>query len=148
MHIEALSNYRLAYIRRVGPYGSTNIQAMETLKNWAKEKNLLTSSAVIFGIAQDNPETTPPEDCRYDVCIVISKDYPLNNSLEEGKLAGGTYAIFKVEHTAEAIQKAWAAIFPSIKNSGYKMDNKPILERYNVQMVEAGYCELCVPVFS
>jgi DNA gyrase inhibitor len=61
-------------VRQVGPYCPGSIQAMEKLKKWAKEKNLLTESAIMLGIPQDNPEMTLPESCLYDACIVISND--------------------------------------------------------------------------
>ncbi|MFJ7952680.1 GyrI-like domain-containing protein [Lysinibacillus sp. NPDC096418] len=144
--VEILPKYRIAYVRQVGPYGPANIQVMEKLKQWATEEDLFTKSAIIFGIPQDHPETTLPENCRYDACIVISNDYQLEDSICEGELAGGEYVICKVKHTAEDIKKAWAEIFPMLQNSGYQIDNKPIIERYTIDMVENHYCELCVPI--
>lgn len=145
MKVETLPKYRIAYVRQVGPYGPANMQAMEKLKKWAEEKDLI-KSAIILGIPQDNPETTLPENCRYDACIVISKDYQIDNSICEGELSSGKYVIFKVKHTAEDIQKAWTEIFPALHNSGYQIDNKPILERYTSEMINSHYCEICVPV--
>lgn len=144
--IETLPSVRIAYVRQVGPYGSDNNQGMQRLKEWAKEENLLTESAVLFGISQDNPETTPPEQCRYDACIVIPQDYQMNNIISESELASGDYAIFKLKHTAEDIQKAWKQIFPAIRSGGYHMDNKPMIERYKGHMILDDYCEICVPV--
>ncbi|MGG2066827.1 AraC family transcriptional regulator [Bacillus sp. S14(2024)] len=145
MKIETLPKYRIAYVRQVGPYGPANIQAMEKLKKWAEEKNLV-KSAIILGIPQDNPETTPPENCRYDACIVIPKDYQMDDSICESELSGGKYVICRVKHTAEDIQKAWAEIFPALHSHGYQIDNKPILERYTAEMINNHYCEICVPV--
>ncbi|WP_075980125.1 AraC family transcriptional regulator [Bacillus massilinigeriensis] len=143
--VETLPNYRIAYVRGVGPYGPANIKVMEKLKKWAKEKNLFKSS-VIFAIPQDNPETTLPENCRYDACIVISKDYQIDDSICESELSGGKYLIHQIKHTAEDIQKAYADIFQALQSTGYQIDNKPILERYTNDMVNNGYCEICVPV--
>jgi len=146
MKVEALPTYRIAYVRQVGPYGPANVQAMEKLKNWARENHLLSESAILFGIPQDNPEVTLPENCRYDACIVISKDFQTDDSICESELSGGEYAICMVKHTADDIQKAWTEIFPALQNGGYRMDNKPILERYTGEMLNAGYCEICVPI--
>ncbi|MEK3913117.1 GyrI-like domain-containing protein [Paenibacillus sp. FSL H7-0331] len=144
--IESLPNYRIAYVRQIGPYGFANIQAMDKLKKWAGEKKLLTESAILLGIPQDNPQTTLPENCRYDACIVIVKDYQIDDSINEGELSGGEYVICKVKHTAEDIQKAWNEIFPALHNRGYQIDNKPILEKYTGEMVNQDFCEICVPV--
>jgi DNA gyrase inhibitor GyrI len=145
--VETLPNYRIAYIRRVGPYGNGNFEVMGKLKKWAKERNLL-KSAILFAIPQDNPETTLPENCRFDACIVISKDYQMDDSIYEGELSGGKYLIYEVKHTAEDIQKAYADIFPSLQSNGYQIDNKPILEKYTGDMINNPYCEICVPIKS
>ncbi|MBO1001268.1 AraC family transcriptional regulator [Pseudogracilibacillus auburnensis] len=143
--VETLPNYRIAYMRKIGPYGSTNAQAMEQIKNWAKGKNFMESS-IILGIPQDNPETTPPEKCRYDACVVIPDDYQVDHSICEGKLSGGKYVVFKIKHTVEAIQEAWEKIFPTLYANGYQIDDKPILERYADDMINDHYCEICVPI--
>ncbi|WP_273127113.1 AraC family transcriptional regulator [Bacillus weihaiensis] len=145
--VEILPNYRIAYVRRIGPYNNANFEVMEKLKKWAKERNLL-KSAILFAIPQDNPETTLPENCRFDACIVISKDYKMDDSIYVGELSGGKYLIYEVKHTAEDIQKAYADIFPSIQSNGYQIDNKPILEKYTGDMINNPYCEICVPIKS
>lgn len=144
--IENLPNYRIAYVRQVGPYGPHNSQTMENLKNWAKDNNLLHEKAIILGIAQDPPDTTPPEKCRYDACLVISNDYEIDEAVSEGELSGGKYAIHKVKHTAEDIQQAWDGIFTELRNNDYQIDDKPIFERYSGELINQDYCEICVPV--
>lgn len=143
---ETFPNYRIAYVRQIGPYGPANVQAMEQLKKWAMEKKLLTRSAILFGIPQDHPQTTPPEQCRYDACIVLTEDEQIDDSVFESELLGGDYVIFTIKHTAEDIQRAWADIFPALHNMGFHMDNKPILEKYTGDLVGNDYCEICVPV--
>ena len=143
--VETLPNYRIAYMRRVGQYGPANIEVMEQLKKWAKEQNLL-ESAILFAIPQDNPETTLPDNCRFDACIVIPNDYQVDDSVFEGEISGGKYLIYEVKHTAEDIQKAYSDIFPSLQSNGYQMDNKPIMEKYIGDMISNPYCEICVPV--
>lgn len=112
---------------------------------WAKKKDLL-NSAILLAIPQDNPKTTLPENCRFDACIVISKDYQLNDPVCESELSGGKYLTFEVKHTAEDIQKAYTDIFPTLERNGYQVDHKPIFERYTGDMINNPYCEICVPV--
>lgn len=147
MIIENLRSYRIAYVRQVGPYGPANAQAMNTLKQWADKNQLLHEAAILFGIPQDDPTTTPPEKCRYDACIVIAEFERLEDDfIEIGELLGGDYLICKVRHTAEAIQQAWNLIIPHLQTSGYQMDNKPVIERYRWELLNQHYCEICVPV--
>ena len=148
MNIETIQSCSIAYIRQIGAYGEENIQTMEQLKHWAKANNLMNSKAVIFGIAHDNPQTTSPENCRYDACILLADDhFPAGNNVQHGEIAGGKYSVFTVKHTAEAVERAWVEIFPVLSESGYLPDTtRPILERYAAEKVEQHLCEICVPI--
>mgnify|MGYP000865340345 CR=1 FL=1 len=147
--IEKMPTYRIAYIRKIGPYGINNVQTMEQLKKWAKSNNLINGESIILGIAQDDPETTKPEDCRYDTCIIISDDYSVTDGyVRAGRIAGGKYAVFKIDHTAEAVQAAWINIFPELSRQAYQFDEtRPIIERYIAKMVNNHECEICVPIY-
>jgi DNA gyrase inhibitor GyrI len=146
--IEKIPAYRIAYIRQIGPYGIENVQTMEKLKEWAKSNHLFNDESIILGIARDNPETTKPENCRYDTCIVVSNDYSFTDGyVRGGNIVGGKSAVFKINHTAEAVQKAWIDIFPELSRRGYQFDEaRPIIERYVVNMVNNHHCEICVPI--
>jgi DNA gyrase inhibitor GyrI len=102
MNIETFSNYRLAYIRKAGKYGIENKETMEKLKMWAKGKLIFNYDAIIFGIAQDNPEITPPENCRYDACITIPKNFKIDTNAEECEFIGGKYAVLKVRYPRQS----------------------------------------------
>ncbi|SHH95368.1 AraC family transcriptional regulator [Desulfosporosinus lacus] len=148
VNIETIPSFSIAYIRQVGAYGAENNRTMGQLKHWAKANNLMNSKAVIFGIAHDNPQTTPPENCRYDACLLLAdKHFPPGGNVQYGEITGGKYAIFTVKHTAEAVEQAWAEIFPVLSESGYLPDTtRPILERYAAKKVEQHFCEICVPI--
>lgn len=148
IEIENIPFSRIAYIRSIGPYGQRNIQTMESLKKWAKSNGLFNDQSIILGTALDNPEIVNPESCRYDTCLVISSDYSINEDyINDGSILGGKYAVFKIKHTAEEVQKAWAEIFPNLLREGYQFDDsRLILERYVVQMINDHYCEICVPI--
>ena len=148
INIEMISSYKIAYIRKTGPYGSENVQIMEQLKSWAREKDLFNESSIILGIAQDNPKFTEPKDCRYDTCLVVSDEFKVDNKyINLGKTIGGKYCIFKINHTVDAVQKAWMEIFSELSKGNYEFDDRrPILERYAMQMINKHYCEICVPI--
>ena len=145
--IETIPNERIAFVRQIGPYGPDNVQAMEKIKKWAKEKQLFSEKVVIMGIPQDNPETTRPEDCRYDACLVISQEETVDENVADGRLAGGAYAICEIPHTADAIQQAWTTIFKEIQTGAYQVDDsRPAMERYTADMIQRHACELCIPL--
>jgi DNA gyrase inhibitor GyrI len=69
------------------------------------------------------------------------------SDVRQGSIAGGKYAVFKIEHTAAAMQQAWAQIFAEISKRGWKVDEaRPILERYSVKLVQNHECEMCIPI--
>jgi DNA gyrase inhibitor GyrI len=146
--IEEMPKSHIAYMRRVGPYGASNYILMKKFKEWAKANGLFTELAVILGISQDNPATTLPENCRYDVCIVVSENFATTDAdVNEAELPGGRYAVFTIDHTVKAIQKAWSEIFPQLSAQGQQPDiSRPIIERYIPAMIDKHLCEICVPV--
>lgn len=146
--IEMIPSYKIAYIRRIGAYGSENVKIMEQLKDWAREENLFNESSIILGIAQDNPKVTEPKDCRYDTCLVVSDEFKVDNKhINLGEIIGGKYCVFKIIHTADAMQKAWMEIFSELSKRNYEFDDRrPILERYAIVMINKHFCEICVPI--
>ena len=144
--IEQLPEQPVLYMRRIGAYGIKNYELMAEMKKWADMRGLFKGST-IYGIAQDNPADTPPEQCRYDVCLVAGDDCPADESVQRGEIPGGKYAVFTIPHTAEAVQEFWACGIQNLQEEGLQLDTaKPILERYQYDLVEDGKCEFCVPV--
>lgn len=147
--IEKLLLQNIVYMRRKGAYGVENFQLMAKMKDWVKQNNLWDDETTLLGIAQDNPATTSPENCRYDVCLVVQDGVSYTSEVENGTLPSGTYAIFKVVHTSEAVQQFYGAVFSVLEESGHTYDSsKPIIERYVSQLVDAGFCEFCVPILE
>ncbi|AKP77495.1 DNA gyrase inhibitor [Priestia megaterium Q3] len=144
--IDRLPNYRIAYLRQVGPYGPHNVKVMEKLKSWAKKKGLFNKNSIILSIPRDNPEVTSPKNCRYDAAIVISNEYKIDNSVSEDRLIGGQYGVYRVKHTAEEIKKAWDLIFVELLNEGYLVDSRPTFERYYGEEDDVDYCDICIPI--
>lgn len=146
--VEEMPKQRVAYMRQLGPYGLGNRELMERLKAWAAVNGLFHASAVIYEIAWNDPALTPPEKCRYDVCIAVKESFIRpDDSVRESILPGGRYGVFTLAHTAEAMKEAWSTIFPELAARGLKADTeRPVLERYVPHMVERHLCEIYVPV--
>lgn len=148
MREETMAPGRLLYMRRTGAYGAENAVLMRRWKEWLKGRGLFGEDSVILAIPMDDPTWTRPERCRYDVGSIAGE---IRAAEEEGvfyrELLGGKYVVFLIEHTAQAIEAAWAGCFEELQRSGYRPDNmRPVMERYAKQLVERHLCELCVPV--
>lgn len=146
MRIENIPKQKIVYMSSVGPYGMTNEITMSNLKQWAKKNNLLNDYSVILGIPRDNPSLTPSNECRYDTCLIVAEEIN-DKTIFNGTLSTGRYAVFQVEHTAEAIMKAWSTVFVELNQAGLLVnDQLPIIERYTIAMVNNHQCEICIPI--
>lgn len=148
MIIENIPAYNIVYFRRRGAYGPGNIEVMNQIKNFAKSRDLFGDDTIILGIAQDNPMNIKAEDCRYDACLVTNNYFnEIEKSISNGKISGGKYAVFIIEHTPEAVSKAWSEVFLELNNKGILADySRPIIERYQNKMVNDKKCEICIPL--
>ena len=148
-YIEEIEDCKVAYMRRIGQYGEENYALMNKMKSWADKHGLLSEEAVIYGIALDNPQLTKPIDCRYDVCLqtLNIESIEADSQISVRNLNGGRYAVFTIEHTADAVANFWQLFSTEMHSCGLTMDiSRPIMERYSVKMVAKGLCEMCVPV--
>ncbi|SPU03978.1 DNA gyrase inhibitor [Bacillus subtilis] len=103
-------------------------------------------NSVILGIPQDDPSITPKEECRYDVGVVLNEDFNVLQPAQVGKLPGGKYAVFLLDHTKEAVSEFWGNIFSEIEKNSLTMRGEPIIERYTSQMIDNHLCEVLVPI--
>ncbi|WP_052401087.1 GyrI-like domain-containing protein [Oceanobacillus jeddahense] len=143
MKIEQISDLPIVYMRRTGAYGEENQQLMAAFKHWmtynnTSQDNLLTDSAIILGIIHDDPALVSPEACRYDTALVLSEQQEIDDAcVQKGMLQGGNYAVFTIDHTAEAMNRAWQDIFTELTEACYQLDEaRPIIERYTKSMLE------------
>lgn len=148
MIIEQMPSKDIVFIRNIGPYGKSNYKTMEKIKKFAKDNNLFDEDTIIFGISKDNPKLTKPSQCRYDACLAISENFSIDgHGIQNGIIEGGKYAVFIIEHTAEAVEKAWNEIFHEVISRGFEIDlSRDILERYEVKIIKNHKCEICVPI--
>ncbi len=148
INVEYISAHLFLFMRHKGAYGEQNFKLMQDMKDWIKSHNLWSESGTIYGIAQDNPVTTPPEECRYDVCFVTDTVIDDKN-IHRGALPAGTYLVCEILHTADAVQQFWGSLEGVLAEKGKQIDqSRPILERYQLTLVEQGYCEFCLPIHN
>lgn len=84
---------KLAYVRVTGPYGQGYEEPSGRLYQWAEMKGL-TGNSCIF-IYHDNPEITPNDKCRTDICLMVSDDTEVPNGIELKDFPGGQYAVMR-----------------------------------------------------
>ena len=144
---------RLAYIRHTGPYGHPDIsRTWQRLCAWAGQQGLMNPPRDMLGIAQDNPDITAPEKCRYDCGIEVDAGFRPQGDIGVQEFAGGRYACTRYQGTGAGIHQAWMQMFAEgLPASGYQPDDKPAVELYEKNFESDAAtgmftCLLCVPV--
>jgi AraC family transcriptional regulator len=158
VRVTTFPRYRVAYMRHVGPYGTSpsseaGIPApWERFSKWMETRGLLGPDAIKLGIGRDDPEVTAPEKCRYDACVVVAESFAGDKWVNVTDVPPGTYAVSEFVGTAHEIRDAWEALYRDwLPGSGYQPDDRPCLEVYrgnpNIAARPGTFrCELCVPL--
>ena len=144
---------RVAYLRRVGPYGSGLSEFwIETVAPWMATNNLLGRAR--YGISQDDPNITAPEKLRYDAAVEVPEDFTGTGPYMKTVIPGGKYASGRFKGTADQLGSAWESILRDwLPDSGMQLDARPFFEYYPT---DAGYdpktgtfeCDICIPVVA
>ena len=147
--IRELPAVRVAYLRYKGPYGAGIGEFWkEVFTPWQNAFGL--HDRVTYGVAQDDPSTTPPNECRYDACVEVAADYPVAEPARETTLPAGRYAVAKFKGTADQMPAAWGELMTKLHGAGLVADGV-CFERYAADGVPDPVtgefnAELCVPV--
>ena len=147
MNIEQFKPSALAYIRITGPYGQGFEEATHKLYQWAGA-NGLTQPTCMF-IYHDNPEITPADKCRTDICLVVPEGTKPSSGVEVTTFTGGSYAVVR-EHITDISQYAtvWEALMGQVVSSHLEMDERPCFELYHHFDLETKHADVsfCVAV--
>lgn len=133
VEIRELPELHVAYVRRIGPYGPDIGNAFHTLMNWAERKKLFGPDTQVLAAYWDNPDTTPPEECRSDACITLSRG---TVQTEEGihfqTLKSGTFAVYRCEVCNNDYETPWNFIVNEwLPTSGHHFGPNPCYEIYH-----------------
>ncbi|MGR5134087.1 AraC family transcriptional regulator [Vibrio alfacsensis] len=135
---------KLAYIRVTGPYGEGYDEPAGRLYQWAGMKGLAGNTCIF--IYHDNPEITPSEKCRTDICLMGPEDTEVPNGIEIKDFSGGQYAVMR-QHITEHNQyaKAWDDLMNNVIASGIENDDRPCFELYHsfdpqTQHADVSFC--------
>jgi AraC family transcriptional regulator len=144
---------RVAFMRVVGPYGSPRIcQLWQQFGDWCTSRGLMSRERRLLGVAQDNPNITPRDQTRYDVCIEVDDGFAPDSAVAVKTLPGGVFACAPFQGTAAQIGPAWVRLLgKTLPHAGYEVELAPAIELYESGKgidPETGVfrCLLCMPV--
>lgn len=125
------------YVRKTGLYATSACEAWNVLMPFAYEqkmkfhKKIMDKETMHFGIGHDNPNLIEPDLLRYDACISC------NDASVEPKgevfrkvMEGGKCAVFLHKGAYENLKATYDEIGNWMVQSGVKLRDKPIFEKY------------------
>jgi AraC family transcriptional regulator len=92
IEVTTLAPRRVAYLRHVGPY-ETVYRAWLDLAAHLRPHGLPHADSLLIGVPLDDPQATPPEQLRYDACVVVDEHFTPPKAVRVRTLAGGDYAV-------------------------------------------------------
>jgi len=153
LRIRSFVATRVAYMRFVGRYGSPAIPEMwRRFDDWCTARGLKLPGRRMFGVAQDNPNITRPDQTRYDVCIEVDMAFEPVADVGVQTIPGGRFACVPFRGRVADIGPAWVTLLGKIlPDAGYEPDLAPAIELYESHAVvdrhtEVFDCTLCMPV--
>jgi len=153
VEIRQLPERRIAYIRVFDAFREgVVLNVFADLVKWAKKVNLFQSET-IFGMSMDDPEVTPKEKYRYEVCITIPKKFEIDSDgfIETTTLPKCKYAVTSVSGDLNLVGAATNYLFDNwLINSLYECEPQHALEVFldkeNICNWSHFDLELCIPV--
>jgi AraC family transcriptional regulator len=153
VEIRQLPERRIAYIRVLDSFREgVVLNAFGDMVKWAKKMNLFHSET-IFGMSIDDPEVTPKEKYRYEVCITIPQNFKFDSDdlIETTTLPKCKYAITRVSGDFDLVVAATNYLFDIwLINSLYESEPQHglevFLDKENICNWNHFDLELCIPV--
>lgn len=144
---------RLASMRYTGTFFGPGIaMTWARFGTWAGARGLMVPDAQMLGISLDNPQVTPPTQCRYDCAIVVDESFKPDAEVEIQTFPGGSYACVPFEGTAMEMGAAWMKVFShDLPQAGLQPVAAPPFELYSgLNTVDPATgrirCKLCAAV--
>ncbi len=141
MDIQHFDSSTLAYIRVTGPYGENYEPAVGTLYNWAGPNGLASNTSIF--IYHDNPEITPTEKCRTDICLMVPEDTKPGSGIETKNFTGGKYGVIRKTITSkDQYGSAWDELMSQVVEQGLDCDDRPCFELYHSYDINTGVADV------
>lgn len=113
--IKELPAKRLAVMEHHGDFKKLG-ETVDTMRNWVRSQtvDLRPGDDNRFGFAYNDPRTTPADEFRHDLCVVVPESLKIDGCVKEGHLPAGRYAIIvhkgsreNLGDTVDILYKEW-----------------------------------------
>ncbi|WP_374458425.1 GyrI-like domain-containing protein [Chryseobacterium taeanense] len=153
VEIRAFAQRSIAYIRLTDAFREgVVLNAFKKIVDWAKEKNLFDTET-IFGMSLDDPEVTPKEKYRYEVCITLPDHFNIKDigHMQVTVLPECRYAVTKISGDLAEVGKGINYMFDVwLTGSNYECRHLHAMEIFmdkeNICNWDHFDLEFCIPV--
>jgi AraC family transcriptional regulator len=133
--IKELAERQVAFVSYTGNYiGNSQVfeDLFKKLCGWAAPKGLINSDSVFLSAYQDDPNVTPPDELKLEVCLSVSEDTEVSGEVEKKVLPGGKFVSVRAElDSIEEYFPAWSVATEWAEENNYKIDmSRPSFEIY------------------
>jgi AraC family transcriptional regulator len=133
---------RLAYIRVLAPYGQFEriTGAYDRLHAWYAARGGRPDDTTLYGMSQDDPEITPPEQYRFDWGLRVPHDWAGEGEVSVVDLPALDVIYVHLQGDAFEEAKILQYLYHYwLPRSNYQPANWPAMEIYRRQPAELGW---------
>lgn len=142
VQLRALPPQRLAYIRVHDSYGSYQriVGAFEQLMAWVAARGGDVTRMAVYGMSQDDPETTPLKKCRFDWCVAVPNAWRAGEGVSIRAFPACTLAAIHAQGDIYRMDRAWQYLWRYwLPRSRYQPANLPAMEIYRRLPLDLGW---------
>jgi AraC family transcriptional regulator len=150
--IQKLAPIAVAFIRHLGPYLTVDVGLFDRLLAWADGAGLYTAENLFIGVGHDDPNITPPEKVRFDICLTVPEPFRAAGEVGFQIIDGGHFAAASyIGPFGPTLQAAYYQMFQqmlALKN--IEIIGLPAIEIYRTTTInpdyELNHTEIFLPV--
>jgi len=149
VNIVEFSGTKIAVLEHRGAPETVN-DSVKVFIDWRKQSGLSpVNSSRTFGLVYDNPDTTPPEDFRFDICGEVGASVPDNPQGVINKLIpGGRCAVVRHHGSHNRIGECAYYLYRDwLPNSGEDLRDFPLFFHYLNLLPETPEHQLVTDVY-
>jgi AraC family transcriptional regulator len=109
VRIEKIEQKRVAFMRHVGPYQEVGA-TWQKMMAFAGPRGMCRPGMMCMGLCHDDPEVTPPDKIRYDVCLTVGDDFQPEGEVGVQDVFGGEYAVTRLIGPYEQLANTYAEL--------------------------------------
>ncbi|QTX32573.1 AraC family transcriptional regulator [Aminithiophilus ramosus] len=130
VHVKRFDPIPVAYIRHVGPYAACEASWVKLCSS-PKVLEAAGPQALAIGVCYDDPDVTPADKIRFDVCLSLSGPFESAEGISFQVIEGGEYAVFLYKGSYDGLHAAYRRLYGEwLPGSGREPKGSCSLEIY------------------